>query len=132
MEELVSARTFFSLASGAGSFFKAVHAFLFSYFCCVMVFFYCNSFAGNFFLKCSTPPLNDQMVRPLLAILIRVKRASTLLSPEADVSPKPQVHFMTQMHCCTIRNFTFLKFRDRATYFCFESWDSMILLVSSH
>ena len=68
MEELVSARIFFfSLASGAGNFFRSVFAFL-SHSCCI-IFFYCKGFAGNFFLKSSTPPppphLKYQMVHPL-------------------------------------------------------------------
>ena len=35
MEELVSAKFFFSLASGAGNFFRAVYAFFFSHSCCM-------------------------------------------------------------------------------------------------
>ena len=55
MEELVSARIFFSLASDAGNFFRAVYAFFFSHSCC-MIFFDCKGFAGFFLLKSSTPP----------------------------------------------------------------------------
>ena len=36
VEELVSARIFFSLASGAGNFLRAVHAFFYSHSCCVI------------------------------------------------------------------------------------------------
>ena len=61
MEELVSARIFFSLASGAGTIFRAVYAF----FLAIHVawgFFLLQRLCRKFFLKSSTPPLKDQMV----------------------------------------------------------------------
>ena len=68
MEEWFSAMIFSSLASGAGNFIRvAVHDFFFSHPCCTIFFFDCKGFAGNLFLKSSTPPPppKDQMVDPL-------------------------------------------------------------------
>ena len=52
MEELVSARTFFSLASGAGNSFRAVHAF----------FFTVKALQEIFSQIFHSPPPKDQMV----------------------------------------------------------------------
>ena len=69
MEELVSARLFFSFASGAGIVFGAVLAFFHSPSCCI-IFFIVKALQEFFFLKSyipRTPPssflkLKDQMV----------------------------------------------------------------------
>ena len=55
-------KSFFSLASGAGTIFLGLCIHFFSHVAC---FFDCKGFAGNFFLKSSTPPLKGQMVHPL-------------------------------------------------------------------
>ena len=57
-------KNFFSLASGAGTTFWGLCMHFSSHLCC-MIFFDYKGFAGNFFLKSSTPPLKDQMFRPL-------------------------------------------------------------------
>ena len=54
MEELVSARIFFHLVSGAGNFFRAVYTFFWPF--VLHDFFDCKGFAEIFSLKSSTPP----------------------------------------------------------------------------
>ena len=63
MEELVSARIFFSLASGAGYSFRAVHAYFYSHSCCMTFFFTVTALQEIIFLIFHSL-LKDQMVNP--------------------------------------------------------------------
>ena len=64
---MVSVIIFFSLASGAGNFFRAVHAF-FLYPFTLHDFFTVKALQGIFFSQISPPPLKNQMVHPLVNV----------------------------------------------------------------
>ena len=56
MEELVSTRFFFSLASGAGNSFIAVHAFFLSHSCCMILFWTIKALQEFFSQIFHSPP----------------------------------------------------------------------------